>query len=183
VLFRSSYSVTGTNNLGCISSSGAISNVTVNPSPIITANSGIICTGESFTITPTGASTYTYSSGSAVVSPTLTTTYSVTGTNTLGCVSQGPTTLTVTVSTCTGIDELDNNQSIIFYPNPFTNEIYVKAEGDIKNKTYIIYNTSGQVIQKGFLNGNKINCSDFSKGLYFIKLEGSYHTFKMVKEN
>jgi hypothetical protein len=118
-----------------------------------------------------------------VVSPTLTTTYSVTGTNTLGCVSTSPTTLTVFVFPCTGIDELENNQSIVFYPNPFTNEIYVKVEGDIKNKKYLIYTASGQLIQSGILNGNKINCSDFPKGLYFIKLEGSAKAFKLVKEN
>jgi len=180
-LTNSFYTVVATNTAGCISTRTI--SITVKPTPTIAVSSGTICKGQSFTITPSGASTYTYSSGSAVVSPTLTTTYSVTGTNTLGCVSQSPTTLTVFVSPCTGIDELDNNQSIIFYPNPFTNAIYVKAEGDIKNKTFIIYNTSGQVIQKGVLNGNKINCSDFSKGLYFIKLEGSTQTFKLVKEN
>ena len=182
-LMNSSYTVTGTNALGCISANLSISNVTVNPTPTITVNSGMICTGESFSITPAGASTYTYSSGSSVVSPTLTTTYSVTGTSLLGCVSQSPTTLTVFVSPCTGIDELDNNKSIIFYPNPFKNEIYVKTEADILNKKYLIYNASGQLIQSGILNGNKINCSDFSKGLYFIKLEGSAKAFRLVKEN
>jgi hypothetical protein len=175
------YSVSTTYSLGCTETTTL--NILVNPTPLITANSGMICTGESYTITPSGASTYTYSSGSAVVSPTLTTTYSVTGTNTLGCVSQSPTTLTVFVSPCTGIDELDNNQSIIFYPNPFTNEIYLKVEGEIKNKKYLIYTASGQLIQSGILNDNKINCSDFSKGLYFIKIEGSAKAFKLVKEN
>ena len=175
------YSVVATNTAGCTSTKTI--SILVNPTPTIAVSSGTICKGQSFTITPSGASTYTYSSGSSVVSPTLTTTYSVTGTNTLGCNSTSPSTLTVFVSPCTGIDELDINQSIIFYPNPFTNEIYVKTEGDIKNKKYFIYSASGQLIDKGILNGNKINCSDFSKGLYFIKLEGSAKTFKLVKEN
>lgn len=180
-LTNSFYTVVATNTAGCISTRTI--SITVKPTPTIAVSSGTICKGQSFTITPSGASTYTYSSGSSVVSPTLTTTYSVTGTNTLGCVSTSPTTLTVFVSPCTGIDELENNQSIVFYPNPFTNEIYVKTEEDILNKKYLIYNASGQLIQSGILNGNKINCSDFSKGLYFIKLEGSSKAFKLVKEN
>jgi hypothetical protein len=180
-LTTSLYTVVATNTAGCTSTKTI--SILVNPTPTITVNSGTICTGQSFTISPSGASTYTYSSGSSVVSPTLTTTYSVTGTNTLGCNSTSPALSNVFVSLCTSIDELDNNQSIIFYPNPFTNEIYLKMEGDIKNKKYFIYNTSGQVIQTGILNGNKINCTDFSKGLYLIKLEGSTKTFKLVKEN
>ena len=179
---NSSYTITGANN-GCASTSSAVSTVFVNANPTITVNSGNICIGQTFTIIPNGASTYTYSSGSSVVSPTVTTIYSVTGTDILGCISQSPALSIVIVNACTGIDELDINKSIILYPNPFTNEIYVKTESDIINKKYFIYNTSGQVIESGILNGNKINCSDFSKGLYFIKLEGTAKTFKLVKED
>ena len=175
------YTVVATNTAGCTSTKTI--SILVNPTPTITVNSGTICTGQSFTISPSGASTYTYSSGSSVVSPTLTTTYSVIGTSTLGCNSTSPALSNVFVSLCTGIDELDNNTSIVFYPNPFINEIYVKTESDIVNKKYLIYNTSGQVIESGILNGNKINCFDFSKGLYFIKLEGTAKTFKLVKED
>jgi hypothetical protein len=180
-LSTSLYTVVATNTAGCTSTKTI--SILVNPTPTITVNSGTICLGNTFSILPSGASSYTYSSGSSLVSPTLTTTYSVTGTNTLGCVSQSPSTLTVFVSPCTGIDELEYNQSIIFYPNPFTNEIYFNTESDIINKKYFIYNTSGQVIESGILNGNKINCFDFSKGLYLIKLEGSAKTYKLMKEN
>ncbi|MBX3165678.1 MAG: T9SS type A sorting domain-containing protein [Bacteroidetes bacterium] len=49
--------------------------------PVIFVNSGAICFGDSFTITPSGATNYTYSGGSAVVSPTVSTNYTVTGDN------------------------------------------------------------------------------------------------------
>jgi len=81
------YSVTGTSSAGCLSSNTAICTVTVNVRPVITVNSGSICTGQSFTISPGGADTYTFSSGSPVVSPSITTTYSVTGTSQQGCES------------------------------------------------------------------------------------------------
>ena len=98
-LSNSIYTVVATNTAGCISTRTI--SITVKPTPTIAVSSGTICKGQSFTITPSGASTYTYSSGSSVVSPTLTTSYSVTGTNTLGCVSTSPTTLTVFVSSNT----------------------------------------------------------------------------------
>lgn len=97
-LSNSSYFVSGTSSLGCVSTASAISNVIVNPAPVIVLNSGAICTGGSFTITPNGASTYTFLNGAAVVSPGTTTTYSVTGTSVLGCLSAAPGLATVTVN-------------------------------------------------------------------------------------
>jgi hypothetical protein len=81
----SSYSVTGTSTAGCVSSNTAVSNVTVISLPIITVNSGSICSGNSFTMVPGGAVTYTFSSG-PIVSPTATSAYSVTGTSSVGCI-------------------------------------------------------------------------------------------------
>ena len=75
------YSVQVTQN-GC-SSSDTVT-VTVNPSPTINAGSDVtINLGESTTLTATGGNTYLWSTGSTsssiTVSPTVTTTYTVTG--------------------------------------------------------------------------------------------------------
>ena len=94
---NATYTVTSANVSGCIGS--AVSTVTVNARPIVSLLAGgVICPGASYTLVANGATTYTYSSGSAVVSPTATTTYSVTGTNTLGCVSSNTATTSVTVT-------------------------------------------------------------------------------------
>lgn len=106
---NASYSVSGTNSLGCVSSVPAVSSVIVNPSPNITVNSGTICAGQSFTIIPSGAGTYTFSGGSAVVSPTANTSYSVSGTNSLGCVSNMPAVSNVTVSALPNITVSSSN--------------------------------------------------------------------------
>jgi hypothetical protein len=95
-----SYSVTGTSTGGCVSAVTAVSTITVNALPVIAASNGIICTGGSFTIAPTGANTYTYSSGSNVVSPSVTSSYSVTGTSLQGCTGN---TAVVTVSVQTSL--------------------------------------------------------------------------------
>ncbi|HQQ93600.1 MAG TPA: T9SS type A sorting domain-containing protein [Bacteroidia bacterium] len=93
----SSYSVSGTSSLGCVSASPAVANVTVIALPVVSVNSGTICDTQSFTMIPSGAATYTFSSGSAVVSPSLTSSYSVTGTSSVGCVSSNTAVSTVTV--------------------------------------------------------------------------------------
>jgi peptide deformylase len=94
----SSYTITGTSALGCVSVSGAVATVTVNNKPVITISNGTICSGQSFTLSPSGASTYTYSSGSPVVSPTVTSAYTVMGTSAQGCVSALSATSNVTVN-------------------------------------------------------------------------------------
>jgi hypothetical protein len=92
------YSVSGTSSAGCISTQPAIAQVTVQAVPVVSVNSGSLCAGEIFTMVPSGAMSYTYSSGSATVSPSVTSTYSVTGSNTAGCIS-APELANVTVST------------------------------------------------------------------------------------
>ncbi len=64
--------------------------VVVNPLPVTTVDSVTICTGTSGTLTAAGATTYSWNTGSTAnplsVSPTVNTTYTVTGT-TAGCSS------------------------------------------------------------------------------------------------
>lgn len=113
----SSYTVAGTNATGCVSSPTAVSNITVNPIPVISLAGGAICPGNSFTLSPTGASTYTYSSGSPVVSPASTTSYTVSGTSAAGCESSTSAVATITVSgtltiTITGNNTVCSGQAI-----------------------------------------------------------------------
>jgi len=81
------YTVTGSSG-GCAATNTVISSVIVNAVPTITVNNGSICSGNTFTIIPSGANTYTISGGLAIVSPTANTSYSVTGTSSAGCLSQ-----------------------------------------------------------------------------------------------
>jgi len=94
------YSVTGTTLAGCTSTLYII--VTVNPSPNVTISaspSAEICAGGSTTLTASGATTYRWNTGatsaSITVSPETTTTYTVTGTNSIGCSKTASMTVTV----------------------------------------------------------------------------------------
>ncbi len=87
------YTITSS-NAGCAATNTIITNITVNPTPTITASNGTICAGNTFTLNPSGATSYTYSGGSAVVSPTVTSVYLITG-NSTGCNSSKQVTVTV----------------------------------------------------------------------------------------
>lgn len=93
---NASYTVTG-NPTGCAGS--AIANVTVNPLPTIAVNTTSICFGFSSTLTASGANSYVWSTGSitnsTTVSPSIPTTYTVTGTNGFGCINTATGTVTV----------------------------------------------------------------------------------------
>jgi uncharacterized repeat protein (TIGR03803 family) len=107
------YSVTGTDLNGC--SNQAVFPLTINVLPTITVISGAICPGNCFTLSPSGALTYTFSNGSSIVCPSVTSNYSVAGTSADGCVSalEGVATvsvvniLTVTISGNTSVCEGD----------------------------------------------------------------------------
>lgn len=75
----------------------AIAQVVVYPLPTVAVQGGSICSGQSFTLVPSGAASYTFSSGTSVVSPTVTKNYTVTGTSSVGCVSSSGGVGTVTV--------------------------------------------------------------------------------------
>lgn len=92
------YSVTGTNINGCTNTSTA--NITVNPLPLVsTIGSTAICPGDSATISAMGASTYTWNTSaittSITQSPSITTSYTVTGTDANNCKNKAITTITV----------------------------------------------------------------------------------------
>lgn len=106
------YQVTGTSSLGCAASNTVQSNVIVNATPSITVNNGAICAGQSFTLIPNGADTYTYSNGSNVVAPNSTTSYTVSGTSSLGCISSNNAISTITVNSLPTIVVVSSKQNI-----------------------------------------------------------------------
>ena len=84
------YTVSGTDFNGCVNSDDV--QVTVNTIPVVNAGPDqTICTGESLTLTASGASTYTWTgnvqNGISFNPPVGTITYTVTGTSAEGCTS------------------------------------------------------------------------------------------------
>jgi Domain of unknown function (DUF2341)/Secretion system C-terminal sorting domain len=176
----STYTVMGVDANGCVGM--AATTVTVNPNPVVTANSGIICIGNSFTIIGSGASTYSYSSGTAIVSPTATSVYTVTGANTNGCV--GNATSTVTVNACVGVQEIENANALSIYPNPITSELNIAVNAkSFDNISLQIVNALGEIIlTKAITTANlQINTAKFAEGVYFINIIDNNKVVKTQK--
>ncbi|MBS1652904.1 MAG: T9SS type A sorting domain-containing protein [Bacteroidetes bacterium] len=176
------YTVTGLANNGC--KARTTKTITVNPLPTLSAitNNTLLCTGQTASLSVTGASTYTWSTNentsTIVVSPTVQTTYTVDGTDSNGC--SNLTTITQSVSLCTGINQLSSNNYINVFPNPFNNQITVILNNT--NQLIQIYNSLGSIVHSATIDKDQviIDLRNHSSGFYFIKI-GSV-TKKIIKE-
>ncbi len=86
--------------ISCSSPTRTPVTVTVNALPVVTANasSAIVCNGSSVTLTGGGASTYSWTGGvtnGVAFVPSVTTTYTVTGTDVNGCKNTASQTITI----------------------------------------------------------------------------------------
>ncbi|MEI7801982.1 MAG: PKD domain-containing protein, partial [Bacteroidota bacterium] len=115
------YLVSTTDTSGCVAS--AISIVTVNPLPVLSvvAANPTICFGEATSLTASGANAYAWtpaadlsaSTGSTVsANPSVTTTYTIVGSNTFGCTSS--IQIIVTVNPLPVLNVIANNPVICF---------------------------------------------------------------------
>jgi hypothetical protein len=141
------YTVTGTSSLGCVSTSSKL--VTVLPLPNVSTNASpatIVC-GTSTLLSGSGALNYQWQPGNintitANVSPTITTTYTLTGTDANGCAKTSTKTIIVT-GACNSVLNLKLylegyyvgagmmnptlfNQSVASVPNTKTDSILVE---------------------------------------------------------
>lgn len=156
------YTVTGSN--GTCSNTRTVS-LTVNPTPTITAtvSSPSICSGSSATLTSTGASTYTWmpgslSGGTVIVSPTITTTYTVTGSTASGCTNTRTVTLVVTpgptlVATASPTSICSGSSSTLTASGATT---YTWMPGSITTATTVVTPTTTTIYT---VTGNNGTCS------------------------
>ena len=129
-----------------------------------------ICQGEKRTYTVTGANSYTWHSGAntstIVLNPTVTASYSVSGTGTNAC--PGFKQFTVTVSKCTDIETLaGNEESFSIYPNPSNGKLFVETAAAVKIK---ILDKAGVVQLDVFFEAGKhdLDISHLSSGIYVV---------------
>ncbi|GAB3511548.1 hypothetical protein GCM10027442_21540 [Emticicia fontis] len=93
------YTVNFTTSSGCAAGNCCPIIINVNALPVISAGSNVVaCAGVTSTLTATGTGTFLWNTGATTstisVSPTLTTNYIVTLTNTLGCANSDTVTVT-----------------------------------------------------------------------------------------
>jgi hypothetical protein len=142
------------------------------PSISITGKS-TICIGEKATYTASGSTSYTWNNGSNAttlsVIPTNTASiiYTLTSRATNGCLAKK--TKTITVSKCTGMDEIEVGSTKLFiYPNPSSGEFTITSDRDIR---FNLVNEIGQLIKQIELtskNERKIEIQNLTNGSYFL---------------
>ncbi len=164
------YSVSGTDANGC--NGIAILPINVNPLPTlnITSTNTVLCSGQTATLSVTGASTYTWSDNSngaaLAVTPTTNTNYTVTGVDANNC--SNSSVFTQSVSTCTDIDE--NTIDFLFrvFPNPNNGDFTIQSQ---KEDVVAIFNELGQVIETIELdqqNNFSYKVNTLKSGIYFL---------------
>ncbi len=172
---------------GCfaVATVAAITNTTA---PTVTAGTSntLICIGQTATLTSNGANTYSWSTtatgSSIVVSPTVTANYTVIGTAVNGCTNSA--TVTQSVSTCAGVNQIANQNQINIFPNPATETINVQSSTKINSIK--LSSVDGKLIIEKTVKDNytSINISELSQGVYFMQCitESGEKYFKVVKE-
>ena len=179
-----SYTVAVTDANGCFDSKSVDVDVITLPVPMITQEVDTICKGTSTTLTASGGTTYLWTTGetasSILISPYVTSVYSVTASNSLNnvvCSANASTQMNV------------RNCNMIYIPNSFSpygyNTVF-KPLGEIKsakNYSFQIFNRWGQLIYEtndpeqgwdGKLNGEYVPHGAYIYYLNFDNVDEKY---------
>ncbi len=150
------------------------------PSPTITATSTTICAGTSATICAGGGTNYTWSNGSTAqcltVTPTVTTSYTVTTQSGKCGIDQAVST--VTVNNCPSIAPETKPGNLIesiaaVYPNPASTSLHISVNmGLNETDNLCIYNSVGEAVKCETLKDNlsTISTAELAAGIYFYRI-------------
>jgi hypothetical protein len=184
------YKVTGEN--ACGTSTAAIT-LTLYSTPLagISPANPVICKGQQITLKAIGPATnYTWTvpgstttiatTSSIVVSPTIIAQYYLIVSYGFPCSLQ--TSVTVTVNTCTGVDELSNEEGVSLYPNPVGEILHVDVSDHQGPGILEVYDATGKILIKETVSGpgNVIHTDALQPGIYFYKVSGK--AGKFIKE-
>lgn len=160
------YTISGINAAGCISPASSVSTVTISVTPtqsisIASISNTSICPGNSSVITLNGAGSYQLLPGnitgsSFTVSPSVTTTYTITGVLGIGCLSTSANTL---------------NTSITVFPVPGINLIYnntVTCFGGSTNVTATAIGGTAPYSYHWQNNSSTSNVASYTTGTYTV---------------
>jgi len=174
------YTVYGTDLNGCVNSDSVS---IVIPQPSVTASSSVVCAGETVTLTVTGANSYVWNTGNAsssiLVTPNVTTVYSVVATTSAGCIYS--VSITANVDGCNSIEKMTRFELIqpMIFPNPFTDRINitVKAKSH-RHQKLKIFDMFGKIVYTTQIEREEteIDLSFLNKGVWFLEIDDSPNT-------
>ncbi|MDI1353462.1 MAG: choice-of-anchor J domain-containing protein [bacterium] len=179
--------VSGTNTSGCFASVSTTAYVQPITTISVAASNSAVCPGNEFTLTASGAATYTWSGlGSGTVNPAVFTAssspgnmfFNIYGTSSLGC--SGFSNKAMVVADCLGIEKLSSSEGgISASPNPFSSELRIQGfEGRIE-----LYNSLGQlIICQTISSDHLLSTEELVKGSYLLSFKNNNgKTTKVMK--
>jgi hypothetical protein len=181
------YTLVGFNG-SCSSTVTVTQNVLPAPAVTLSASKNPICVGEEATLTASGANSYSWNTGansaSITVSPSITTTYTVSGSD---GTCQKVKSIELSVDPCTSINENTlAEHTLKAYPNPFNGELTIENTNDKLLKVQMV-NILGRTVYSGSIESSEkqsISTTDLAAGIYFISFttQGGKITKKLIKE-
>ena len=171
-----------------------VSNITVNPLPnvTLTANHYTVCLSDSM-VNLNGLPFGGIYSGAGVTAASFDPlvagvgTFVVTYNYTDGNNCSGTNSLSIIVSPCTGIHELNNSNSFSIYPNPANDFFVVNSINKNPNYNLKLMDATGKLILEKVIikQTESIDINKLAKGIYFIEIQETaliiYRT-KIVKQ-
>jgi PKD repeat protein len=192
------YTITGTSAAGCVST---ITDTVIAGSVLASIwGTDTICPGQPDTLLASGGAsnrsantTYRWNNGNTtaeiVVTPSVTTTYTVTLTSGSGGCPPSQAVFTVTTACVTGIENINNQSGIEIMPNPASSQLSVVLTNPVEKGTVLtITDITGREVYSQPMNSSMkrgdIDISSLAKGLYFIELKTltSVSVKKFVKD-
>jgi hypothetical protein len=188
-MVTTNYMVVGTNTLtGCTSSVNQIIIVKPNPTIFILPNTPIVCAGAPATLTVIGNGNlfYLWSTGSSnssiMVNPTISTVYTVVGTDADKC--DGKASFTISVSDCTDIRTPDVDAPTQIMPNPSNGIFKIETNGSVMNVK--LFGLDGREISSYVIERkeNWVDIKNLANGIYYAEIRSEEKTkvFKIVKQ-
>ena len=142
----------------------------------VTSSNTLICKGKQAKLTASGLTSYTWSPGASSnfsinVTPTVTTTYTVSGYNANGCFATASVTQSVAV--CASIDPLTaENNSVGIYPNPNNGEFTLLLDKPFNKGLIQVKNALGQIVYTQELKQlqTKLFVKNLPRGIYYFSV-------------
>lgn len=159
--------------------------ITVNTTPTvnISTDNPLVCIGTTLNLTASGATTYSWSTAATgsviVISPSVTTTYTVTGYDSNGC-SQ-TTQLTQSVSLCTGISGITDSENLVaVVPNPNSGQFILQSE--MEGSSFYLVDCFGRIIFQQELMSKETGINlQLSGGIYYYYFKNKEQLMKKGK--
>ena len=82
------------------------------------------------------------------------------------------------------LDEIQQTDELVYFPNPVTDYLYIKSSADNSKMAYEVFDLTGSLVLKGTDATSKINLSNLKTASYIIHLQNAVHKYsiKIIKQ-